>query len=266
MMLRLARAHVRLLLLALTPLILISLVSSITGAWLGVRAVPVRQPVDIQAAFDGEAIVLTLHNPSQYPLRAEYGFNLRSPSGALLFQSASQPGGLLAINERRVFAFAPPPGIPSGWVLEAWAREVIPILENAPPRPETLVDPGAVARRAPMSIIAVLVEPGDPPAVAVDLRLTGATAQPIVIRYALSMTRVQVEEGGAFTPLERAVMGDFTEITLLPGSARTFTERIPMPVQAGSYAVTLWVQRQNVEAGAFEHFAQFTSPQLITVP
>jgi hypothetical protein len=267
MILRLVQTHGRSLILAIAPLLLISLISVFTGSWMGVRAVPPRQPVDIRAEWDGETIALTLHNPSQYRLRAEYGFILRTPDGAPLFRSDPQPGGLLAINERRTFAFALPPGVPrDGWVLEAWAREVVPLLDDASPRPETLVEPGAVARRAPMSIIGVLVEPGDPPAIAVDLRLTGATAQPILIRYALSLTRVQVQDNGAFAPLERAVMGRFTELTLLPDAARTFTERIPMPARAGDYAVTLWVQRATSEPGAFEHFAQFTSPQVITLP
>ncbi|MDZ4768024.1 MAG: hypothetical protein SGJ24_02760 [Chloroflexota bacterium] len=258
---------------ALALCAVVAVVSSASGAWMGARAVVSRPAVVVERAEQRDRqIVITVRSAASYPLRAEYGFALFDADGARLFESTPIEIERLLPGETRAIALAYPPGVADGdWTMTTWAREVIPYLERADSAPSSgLVESSAIVRRAPMSIARIAVTPPTDPAdstrIAVDLRLTGSTQEPVVLRYALGVARVVMQDNGAIAPVERITLTDFTTLTLTPGDARAFTESIAVFLAPGSYAVTLWVQRETAEAGIFEHFAQFTSPEIITIP
>ncbi|MBK8020517.1 MAG: hypothetical protein IPK19_03575 [Chloroflexi bacterium] len=254
----------------LAALSFVALIASSTaiGPLMGARSVAFRPPVEVHSVEIGQsALTLTVKNNAQYRLRAEYGYALYDQQGTLLFEAAPLDGGTIEARQEMVYNVTFPTGVqPGDWKVSAWARERVAYLEQAVAEDSALEEPRAIVRRAPMSIEQVHVTPGSTnTAIDVSLRLTGSTQVPITVRYALSIVRALENENGSITPVERVYLGDFVQLELVPEEARDVDARIETVLTPGQYAVTLWVQRQTDESGAFEHFAQFTYPELIAV-
>ncbi|MBL8130620.1 MAG: hypothetical protein JNL42_02075 [Anaerolineae bacterium] len=255
--------------LAIFLLLLTALLTAPLGPLMGGRSVSFRPPVEVRSVEIGsETFSITLKNNAQYRLHAEYGFSLRDQQDALVFDSAPLDAGHIDPRQELTLNVSFPTGVEgSGWKVTAWARERVTYLEEAISDGSTLEEPRAIVRRAPMSIESVrftrdaATQQTD---LDVDLRLTGTTQNPVVVRYALSVIRAVESESGGITPVERVYLGEFVQMALIPGETRDLSEQIETTLTPGDYAITLWVQRQT-ESGAFEHFAQFTYPEMIVV-
>lgn len=247
---------------------IVALISGITGPFMGLRSVPIRPPVEVmQVAFADNQVTVQLKNNAAWLIHAQYGFSVLDPAGEVLFESPSYDAGQIETRDTITMTAPFPENVTStDWKLAAWAREVVAY----PPEDAeqtTLVEPNAAVRRAPMSIVAVEFAPGEDGKYVVDaaLRLTGGTLTATNVRYAISLTRTAVQENGTLVPIERAYLSSFTGLVLEPNEIRDLSLEITTPLNAGQYAVTLWVQRETAEAGVFEHFAQFTYSELLTV-
>ncbi|GEM_PF-865836 len=248
---------------------IVTLISTQTGALMGKRAFDTHPAVEVVAIAVEDALVsLTLQSNTLYPLTAVWGFSVVAPTGETIFQSDEfRVEGIQARTQQVVQA-----PLPNGMALtdqqvQAWAREWIAYVDSEDGRENIPVEPRAAVRRAPLSMEALTLRSNinGTQIIDVGLSLTGNTQSPILLRYALSLTSVIPQPNGAVAPIERVYFSPFTSFELIPNETREINAVIEVSLDPGLYAGTLWVQRETEEAGVFEHFSQFTYPDLLTI-
>jgi len=253
-------------LIAAAALILITVITSASGAWLGTRWLTPSVALTISATQIGaDGVTITVFNQRLWSISGDVSYDLLDANGVTLFTAVPLVFTELPARMTRTLTLPAPPEdlLDASARVRPHVRERIAYVDAAPAASALLARIGVIEPDQPARILsASLTRADDGTAqLAADIVLVETSADAWRYRYALTVGRAEQTADDAIQIFERAYLSDFMLITLQPDEpiGATLTESLTLP--DGDYAISLWLQA-DVGDGSYEHYAQVTYPQV----
>lgn len=254
-------------LIALVVLALIAVITRASGAWFGSRwLTPTTALSVLDSTIDGDQVDITVYNHRLWLVSGDIHYQVVA-NGETRWESPPLVFTDLPARTQQTFTLPfPPDEMINDMEIVPFVRERIAYVDAAPASSAFMARIGVVEPDQPARILsASLTRADDGTALlTADIFLMETSADAWQYRYALSVGRA-VETNNTIQITERSFLSSFTPIMLIPAQpfGGTLSESLELP--AGDYAILLWLQADSGD-GSYEHYAQFTYPQVFTLP